>query len=105
MEKILELLMSNPELVAPTVKAYIEKYKPMVYAVLQEAVEIYRDYSENTDHPAVVARIKRNMYEAYLSVGFTEDQAMTLMVNDNAQLSKFVSQLSAPTNKTIGLKP
>lgn len=94
MDKILELVMSNPELIAPTVRACIEKYKPMVYELLQEIVEIYRDYSKNTDHPSVVAKVKRNMYEAYLEAGFTEDQAMTLMVNDNSQLIKFANKLS-----------
>lgn len=28
------------------------------------------------------------MYDAYISVGFTEDQALALMINDNIQLIK-----------------
>ena len=99
MEKILELLMGNPEMLAPVVKEYIDKYKPIVYELVQEVVEIYRDYSNNTEYPSIVAKTKKNMYDAYVSVGFTEDQALALMINDNIQLMKNMKQISSATNK------
>lgn len=99
MDKILELLMSNPDLIMPVVKEYIEKYKPMVYSLAQEVVEVYKDYSNNTDYPAVVAKTKKNMYDAYVDVGFTEDQALALMINDNIQLMKNIKQISTNNNK------
>lgn len=94
MDKILELLMSKPEILVPVIKEYINKYKPMVYDLAQEAVEIYKDYSNNTEYPTVVAKTKKNMYDAYVSVGFTEDQALALMINDNIQLMKNIKQIS-----------
>ena len=100
MDKILELLGSNTELIVPVVKEYINKYKPVVYDLAQEVVEIYKDYSNNTEYPAVVARTKKNMYDAYVSVGFTEDQALALMINDNIQLMKNVKQMSNSVNKS-----
>jgi len=100
MDKILELLGSNPELIVPVVKEYINKYKPVVYDLAQEVVEIYKDYSNNTEYPAVVARTKKNMYDAYVSVGFTEDQALALMINDNIQLMKNVKNISNSVNKS-----
>lgn len=99
MEKILELLMSNPDLIMPVVKEYIEKYKPMVYSLAQEVVEVYKDYSNNTDYPAVIAKTKKNMYDAYVGIGFTEDQALALMINDNIQLMKNIKQVSSSSNK------
>ena len=99
MDKILELLMSKPEILVPVIKEYINKYKPMVYDLAQEAVEIYKDYSNNTEYPTVVAKTKKNMYDAYVSVGFTEDQALALMINDNIQLMKNIKQISSSTNK------
>lgn len=99
MDKILELLMSKPEMFVPVIKEYINKYKPMVYDLVQEVVEIYRDYSNNTEYPTVVAKTKKNMYDAYVSVGFTEDQALALMINDNIQLMKNIKQFSSSTNK------
>lgn len=100
MEKILELLGSNPEMLVPVVKEYISKYKPIVYGLLQEVVEVYRDYSNNTEYPAIVAKTKKNMYDAYVSVGFTEDQALALMINDNIQLLKNIKQTSNSVNKS-----
>lgn len=100
MEKILELLASNPELIVPMVKTYIEKYKPMVYELAKEVVEIYKDYSNNTEYPAVVAKTKKNMYDAYVEVGFTEDQALALMINDNIQLLKNLKQISSNSSKS-----
>ena len=99
MDKILELLMSKPEMLAPIIKEYINKYKPMVYDLAQEVVEIYKDYSNNTEYPTIVAKTKKNMYDAYVSVGFTEDQALALMINDNIQLMKNIKQISNSTNK------
>lgn len=95
MEQILALLMSNPDMAAPIAKEYINKYKPIVYALAQEVVEICKDYSNNTEYPATVAKTKKNMYDAYISVGFTEDQALALMINDNLQLMKNVKNISS----------
>lgn len=100
MDKILELLMSKPEMFVPVIKEYINKYKPMVYDLAQEVVEIYKDYSNNTEYPTVVAKTKKNMYDAYVSVGFTEDQALALMINDNIQLMKNIKQISNSVNKS-----
>lgn len=91
--------MSKPEMLVPTIKEYINKFKPMVYDLVQEAVEIYKDYSNNTEYPTIVAKTKKNMYDAYISVGFTEDQALALMINDNIQPMKNVKQISSSTNK------
>ena len=71
----------------------------MVYDLAQEVVEVYKDYSNNTEYPTIVAKTKKNMYDAYVSVGFTEDQALALMINDNIQLMKNIKQISSSTNK------
>lgn len=94
MDKTLELLMENPELAAQFVKECIGKYKPVVYEIAHEVLEIYKDYSNNTEYPSVVAKSKKNMYDAYVNVGFTEDQALALMINDNIQLMKNIQKTS-----------
>ena len=100
MDKILELLMKNPKLAMPLVKEYINKYKPIVYEIAQEFVEVYKDYANNTEYPATVAKAKKNIYDAYVNAGFTEDQALALMINDNIQLMKNVKQISGSVNKS-----
>lgn len=92
METILRLLAENPESLGEVVKTYITKYKEPVYDVLKELMIIAKDYSENTEYPAIQARTKKNMFDAYVSVGFTEDQALALMINDNIQLMKNIQK-------------
>lgn len=100
METILKLLGENPNMILPIVKGYLNEYKPLVYGILQEFVEIYKDYSENTEYPAITAKVKKNMYDAYVNAGFTEDQAMALMLNDNLQLMKSIQKLSGSVQNT-----
>lgn len=100
MEKILELLASNPELIMPVVREYIEKYKPTIYALAQEIVEIYKDFSNNMEYPAIIAKIKKNMYDAYIDAGFTEEQALALMINDNIQLMNNIKRISSNSSKS-----
>jgi len=92
METILRLLAENPESLGAVVKTYITKYKEPVYDVLKEFMIIAKDYSENTEYPAIQAKIKKNMFDAYVNVGFTENQALALMINDNIQLMKNIQK-------------
>ncbi len=92
METILRLLAENPESLGAVVKTYITKYKEPIYDVLKEFMIIAKDYSENTEYPAIQAKIKKNMFDAYVNVGFTENQALALMINDNIQLMKNIQK-------------
>ena len=64
METILRLLAENPDSLGEVVKTYITKYKEPVYDVLKELMIIAKDYSENTEYPAIQARTKKNMFDA-----------------------------------------
>lgn len=92
METILKLLAENPESLGTIAKTYIEKYKKPVYDVLEEAMAIAKDYSENAEYPAIVAKTRKNMFDAYVNVGFTEDQALALMINDNIRLMENIKK-------------
>lgn len=98
MEKLIEAFMESPEVGFVLLKTMIEKYKPMAYEVANIIEDIYRDYSNNTEHPALVAKVKKNMYDAYVDAGFTEDQALALMINDNIQLMERIQRQAARTS-------
>lgn len=91
-DELVKLLVENPEMIVAIAKASITKYKPIVYSLAQEFVEIEKDLGNNKEYPAAIARVKKNMYDAYVEVGFTEDQALALMINDNIQLMKYAKQ-------------
>lgn len=98
MEKLIEAFIESPEVGFVLLKTMIEKYKPMAYEVANIIEDIYRDYSNNTEHPALVARVKKNMYDAYVDAGFTEDQALALMINDNIQLMERIQRQASRAN-------
>jgi hypothetical protein len=101
MEELLAKLLENPDVLLEAAKMYVEKYKPVAYGVAQEFVNVYKDYSENTEYPAIVAKVKKNMYDAYCEAGFTEDQALALMINDNLKLMDNVKRIG---NKSGSVK-
>lgn len=94
MEEILKVLIENPESVGVIVKTYITKYKEPMYDILKELMVIAKDYSENTEYPAIQAKTKKNMFYAYVNAGFTEDQALALMINDNIRLMENIKKSS-----------
>lgn len=98
-EEILKLLLENPKVAVMVIKEIVSKYKPIAYDLLQEVLEVYKDYSNNTEFPAVVAQVKKNLYNAYINAGFTEDQALAFMINDNIKLMKNTSKISEVSKK------
>lgn len=80
------------------IKGYIKKYKPTVYMAFDELVKVMKDFVNYEDYYKVVAENKRNMYDAYVEIGFSEDQAMALILNDNLQLMKSVQKIKATAN-------
>ena len=61
-------------------------------------MEIYKDFANNTEYPVVVAKAKKNMYDAYVDAGFTEDQALALMINDNIKLMDNIKKVTSKSN-------
>ena len=80
------------------IKGYIKKYKPTVYMAFNELVKVMNDFVNYEDYYKVVAENKRNMYDAYVKIGFSEDQAMALILNDNLQLMKSIQKIKTTAN-------
>lgn len=99
---MLEEMLSGGELedtsLDDIIKGYIKKYKPTVYMAFDELVKDMKDFVKYDDYYKVVAENKRNMYDAYVEIGFSEDQAMALILNDNLQLMKSVQKIKTTAN-------
>ena len=63
-------------------------------------MDIYKDFANNTEYPTTVAKVKKNMYDAYIAAGFNEDQALALMINDNIQLMNNVKKLGSKSTSS-----
>lgn len=99
MDELLSVLLKNPEAALELAKVYIEKYKPAAYGLCGVFLDIYKDYANNTEYVKTTAKIKKNIYDSYLEVGFSEDQALALMINDNIRLMDNIKKMSQNSAK------
>lgn len=96
-ELILKLITENPDTIVGKVHEYIEKYKPLIYGLCGECVKIASDYVNNDDIYKLKAIAKKKAFDAYKEAGFTEDQAIAFIINDNLQLMKNLQNVSVKT--------
>lgn len=96
---LVDAAKENPMAAVELVKQVIDLYKPAAYGILHELLGIYKDYANNTEFPETRAKALRNMYDAYVNVGFSADQAMALLINDNLQLMKAAKTSSKSIKK------
>ena len=84
-EKLLEMMLENPDTIPALVPALVEKYKPALYSICNEFIKVMKDYSES-EYFEVKAKVAKKQFDAYINAGFSEDQAIAFMINDNIQL-------------------
>ena len=104
MNELLELLLTDPDQIEVVVKQSIEKYKPLIYSLCGELLDIGKDYANNKEITKVNATLKKNQYDAYLEVGFTEDQAIAFIINDNLKLMENIKKASSSIGKLTSKK-
>lgn len=100
MELILKLLKKQPEVAFEIIRGYINRYKPVAYGLAKEYLSIAKDYTECDELYKIKAANKKKMFDAYKEAGFTDDQALALILNDNLQLMKNLKEISANSSNT-----
>lgn len=91
MEELFEALVSSPE----GISAIISQYKPLLYAVCKEIWEIYKDLVNNEEYYEVSALAKKKSFDALVNVGFSEPQALALMINDVNKFKEYAAKTSS----------
>ena len=100
MEELITAFMESPESGFTLVKTMVEKYKPMAYEIGNIVLDIYKDFSNNQGYFDTVAKVKKNMFDAYIEAGFSEDQAFALIINDNIQRLNYLKKQSLKSSAT-----
>lgn len=100
MDKLLEIILGNPESAGVLIKTYIDKYKPLAYVAGKEVLGVMEDFANCKEYFNTIAVAKKNQFDSYVSVGFTEEQAMALILNDNLQLIKNMKELNNSASKS-----
>ena len=98
-EMILKLLKENPEMVMPVIKEMINKYKPLVYELGNELLNVYKDYANNDEYFKTAAQVNYKMYKELVDAGFTDEQAFTLILDRNTRMEKHMASISVNTKR------
>ena len=93
------MVLGNPKVAEELIGEVKDKYKPLLYLICNEVLEIYKDFANNTEYPATVAKSRVNQFNAYIEAGFTADQAMALLTNDIKQLKETINKSTANVGK------
>ena len=94
MNELLNSLLENPEALKVLIKEQVGQYKPLLYVIGQELLEVYKDYANNTEFFITKAKVRKNQFDAYVEVGFTKEQAMMFLLNDIENMKKSISNVT-----------
>jgi len=93
MNELLNSLLENPDELKEMIKDQVDQFKPLVYMVGSELLEVYKDYANNIEFFITKAKIRKNQFDAYVEVGFSKEQAMMFLLNDIESMKKSKNQL------------
>lgn len=99
MDKFIELLSASPELANGVISGEVEKYKPVLYAVLRELFGLFKDLVNNDEYYEVCAKSNRKRFMALVNEGFSEDQAMAIMLASMEQFRNYARTTSGSSIK------
>lgn len=75
-------LLKNPEEIKALITLAVSVLKPVLYHGCSEGMAMYKDYVANDEWKALVAENKFKIYQSYINAGFTEEQAMSLLLTE-----------------------
>ena len=75
-----------------------DQFKPLVDGIAKKLVDYYEEYADNSDRFCKArAQSFKKKYDAYCEVGFSEEQAMALVLNDKDMISKALKNANIVT--------
>lgn len=91
MEEMLKAILSSPG----AISALFNEYKPIIYGVLQEAFNCYKDLVNNDEYFTVCAQFYKKKYDALVEAGFTKAQAMAIMLDETKRTKEYITKTSS----------
>lgn len=92
---LLSHLLEDTELAQEAIQGFVTKYKPILYTILRESFDMYKELAANAELFDTQATMKRNMYDAYIKSGFTPEQTMAFLLNTDIARAEFLRKLTA----------
>ena len=76
----------------------VSKYKPLIYNVLLEGFNVYKDFTGNDEYFEQRAKGKWGMFDSYVKAGFTREEAMQIMLNSKGLQGEVVGAINSITS-------
>ena len=100
MEEILKAILNSPEEANAIFAELVKQYKPVAYAVLGELFGVYKDWVNNQDYFGTEAKFTWNRFKALTNCGFTQDQAMAIILKEDRQFEQQIAKNTASVAKS-----
>lgn len=101
--EILKQLIKDPTVANATVDGFWANIRPIVYHLAKLYADVEKDYANNAEWRHLMAQRDWDYYDERRKVGFTDEQAFTLLLNSqmtNRQIMKDItSSFNANTTK------
>lgn len=103
---VLESIIKEPDTSSIIISELINQYKEPMYSIGKEFLLMLKDYSNNEELFDTIAKIKKQQFDSYVKVGFSADQAMAFLINDNLKLMNNMKKTTRTrkTTKTTNIK-
>lgn len=89
---ILVSLLTDPNSARTQFDEFAERLDPMIQGVAKKIVDYIEEYADNCERiKKSRARIDRTAFDAYCEVGFTEEQAMALILKNKERIEKLAN--------------
>lgn len=92
MEEILKAILNSPEGASALITELVKQYKPVAYAVLSELFGVYKDWANNQDYFETEAKFTWNRFKALTDCGFTQDQAMSILLKEDKRFEQAIAK-------------
>lgn len=101
---LLNYLLQDPSATAEVITTTFETYKPLIYKVANELFGIYKDYINFEEIYEYGAKYQMGYYQALINAGFTEDQAFTLLLDEESRRDKLKEILAKTSKADVSMK-
>ena len=88
MDENLKGLAESPDAIVELAQVLIDEYKEPIKAIAGQILDLYAEFVDDDRHYQLSAKNKWKSYKALIEVGFSKDQALMIMLNNNAEIVK-----------------
>lgn len=101
---ILKQVIKNPDALNAEIDEYWALLKPVIYHGAKLIADVEKDYANNAEWRHLMAQRDWDYYDERRKVGFTDEQAFTLLLNSQMTNRQTMKDITSSFNANITKK-